>query len=355
MPNPILIVGAGPTGLTAAVELARRGILPTVIEARDAPSTLSRAVGIQPRSMRLLEPSGVTEAIRAEAIPIERAIFHDHDAPILTLPLATDPDPDERLFSLAQDRTEALLRDAFERIGGEVRYGHRLDGLAQDAGGVTATVAGRPERYDRVIGADGVRSAVRAALGVGFPGTRLPKKWSIADVISETWADAESFQVFLNDGSEVVILVPIATHRYRLISNTTDALAALPVPMETTHVNRTAAFHIDVRQAETYTVGRVHLAGDAAHCHSPFGGRGMNLGIADAADLARRIAEDDVPGYADTRHEVGAKVIAFSERGRKAVLAESHLAQGLLRTAMRVVDRLDGFKRHRLQELLLEG
>lgn len=348
----ILIVGAGPTGLTTATELARRGIVPDVIEKAEAESNLSRAVGILPSSMRILEPSGVADAIRGEAIPYRAAVFHDEARVIARLPLDVLDDPRMRLFGLAQDRTEAHLRKAFEAMGGQVRYSTELTALDQEDAAVRVTAGGEETVYDLVIGADGVYSTVREALGLEFRGHTLPEQWSIADVESPDWPAPQEFHAFLRSGGRVVVVAPLERTRFRLVSNTEDALATLPVPMNLTRVRREATFQIAVRQVEHYRSGRIFLAGDAAHCHSPVGGRGMNLGIADAADLARRIVDGDLEGYEAARHAAGRQTIALSERGRRIVTSPRAVIRGLAKATMRVIAAVPPLERRFVRDVL---
>ena len=344
----VLIVGAGPTGLTAAVELARYGIIADLIEKRKTASNLSRAVGILPASMSILEPSGVAAAIREESVAIESVVFHQEANEFARIPLKDQDDfivPD--FTALAQDRTEAHLLAAFEHYGGHIRYGEKLVNLSQDENGVAVQLTSHqdntttpPAKYDYVIGADGVHSAVRKSLGVAFEGFEIEDLWSIADVDCDDCADIQSFKIFLLDKGHVVIVVPLESARFRVISNTEDALGALPIPMNIRKVRRAAAFPISVRQVKRYSIGRVFLAGDAAHCHSPAGGRGMNLGIADAADLAKRMAHGGLDGYHSTRHTVGRHTIAFSERGRKVVTSNNKLTRLLLVNTLRMITRV---------------
>lgn len=336
MTQSILIVGAGPTGLTAAVELARQGLVPVVIEKRSDPSQLSRAVGLIPRALAVLQPSGVADAIKAEAIEFSGVALHVGARRLASLPLNFDPAT--RIWGLPQDRTEALLSDALHRYGGSVHYGTAFEGLVQDASGVTVRFGSTEARFDHVIGADGAHSPVRAALGLDFPGYDLPGHWSIADVDSPDWRDPTMFQGFLLPHGHIVVVVPLGAQRFRLISSTPDALAAVPVPMSVSNLRNSGVFTISVRQVRSYQSGRVYLAGDAAHCHSPIGGRGMNLGIADAADLAARVLAGDVTGYSAARHAEGAHVLAFSERGRRVLQSTSPLGRSLFLNAMRLVN-----------------
>ncbi|MSU89481.1 NAD(P)-binding protein [Rhodobacteraceae bacterium 2CG4] len=320
MPDEVLIVGAGPTGLTAAVELARRGVLPRVIERRDALSPLSRAVGLLPASMEILEAGGAAAAIRAEAVALRRAVFHRGARPVATLPLR--PGDGRRLLALPQDRTEAHLLAAFERRGGRVEFGRALEALEQDADGVRVVIGGRQGRVARVLGADGAHSTVRAALGLPFDGLTLDGDWSIADVDSPDWPLPEDFAIYLLPGGDACIVVPLAAGRYRVIATGPEALPMLPVPMTVARLRRAGAFRIMVRQVPEYGRGAVQLAGDAAHVHSPVGGRGMNLGIADAADWAARLDEGRLEGYSAARHAAGRATIRLSEFGRRTLLTD---------------------------------
>nr|WP_323779775.1 NAD(P)/FAD-dependent oxidoreductase [Amylibacter sp.] len=327
----ILIVGAGPTGLTAAVELARQGILADVIEKSATPSNLSRAVGVLPRSIAIFERAGVADQILQQAIAVERVIFHNQANSAVDLRLDDLPEKNHRLFALAQDQTEAVLRNRFHQLGGTVQFGCKLTQITQTEAAVNASINNAPHSYDYVIGCDGTRSAVRSGLGIAFNGIDLPEEWSIADVDATDWPNPNCFQGFLLEQGKVAIVVPLAANRFRVIANQADALAALPVPMIVTTLHREATFTISVRQVTHYQQGRVFLAGDAAHCHSPVGGRGMNLGIADAADLAGRFVAGGLEGYHAARQAEGKAVLTLSERGRRIATSQNLLLRrGLL-------------------------
>ena len=348
----VLIVGAGPTGLTAAVELARRGVPADVIEKQDSASQLSRAVGILPSSMRIFAPSGVADAIRREAIAYRAAVFHDGDRVVARFPLDEDPDGGLRLLGLAQDRTETHLRNALESMGGRVRYASALTGLAQDGNTVRARIGDEEREYDYLIGADGVHSTVRNALGLAFDGYTLSEHWSIADVDCHDWPTPAEFHGYMRSAGRIVVVAPLERARFRIVSNTGNALATLPVPMNVARVRREASFQIAVRQVEHYRLGRVFLVGDAAHCHSPVGGRGMNLGIADAADLARRLSEQDVDGYEEARRAAGRETIRLSERGRRMLTSRNSLVRSFARAALGTVAALAPVRRRAIHRLL---
>ena len=351
-PSRVLVVGGGPTGLTAAVELARRGIVADVIEKQESASQLSRAVGILPSSMQILAPSGVADAIRREAVPYQAAVFHEDTTILARLNFDESNDVGERLFGLAQDRTETHLRTAFEGMGGKVGYSVELSGLSQDDTSVRVTMGDKSAVYDYVIGADGAHSTVRHSLGLDFPGHTLPEPWSIADVECPDWPTPNEFHASLVSGGRIAIIAPLAPTRFRIVSNTPDALETLPAPMNVTTIRRTASFHISIRQVQHYRSGRVFLAGDAAHCHSPVGGRGMNLGIADAAELARRIADADLDGYDQVRRAAGRETIALSERGRRIVTSPNPLIRNLAMTALRTIAAIPPLRKRAITRLL---
>ena len=158
----ILIVGAGPAGLTTAVELARRGIVGDVIDLRESESGLSRAVGILPASLEILRPSGVTEKLLAEGMKFHQVRIYRHSSLVLDLTLKVSGADGEFILGLAEERTETHLRDVLSQFGGAVRYGTELVDLRQDANKVaTKMLDGVKAEYDYVVGADGARSTTR--------------------------------------------------------------------------------------------------------------------------------------------------------------------------------------------------
>lgn len=353
----VLIVGAGPTGLTAAVELARRGIEVEVIDRRGRASSFSRAVGIMPRSLEILEPLGVTERLLQEGVTFRQVKFYTGDVPALTLPLDV-PTPRhgfDFILAVAQDRTEDILRDAFEKLGGTVQYSTALVGLEQDNDLVTATTGdGATSSVDYLIGADGIGSTTRQILGIDFPGHDLPETWSIVDVDAEGWPNTDAFTICRLPEGEVVVVAPLEPARYRIISNTDDALSDLPLAIDVTGIRREGQFQISIRQVREYGAGRVFLAGDAAHCHSPVGGRGMNLGIADSAELAQRMVEGTLADYSASRHKDGARTIAGSERARKIMTSPNPFVRTAVHAGLKTVSLLPALQQ-RMAHTFLYG
>jgi len=349
----VLIVGAGPAGLTTAVELARRGVVSDVIDLRESGSGLSRAVGILPASLEILRRSGVTAKLLADGMKFREVRIYRHSSLALALPLKGSGADGEFVLGLAQDRTETHLRDVLSELGGTVRYGTELVDLHQDANKVTVEMRdGAKAEYDYVVGADGARSTTRTSLNIDFRGHDLPETWSIADVDAEGWPHTNAFTVCQLSGGNVVVVAPLAPKRFRVVSNTEDALAALPLKLNVTNIRRAGEFTISIRQAAQYGVGRVFLVGDAAHCHSPVGGRGMNLGIADGAELARRMVEGGLEGYGEARHKVGKETIAGSEALRKVMTSRNPVTRFLVLAVLRTASFMPALQRQFAKKIL---
>jgi len=362
----LLIVGAGPTGLTAAVELARRGIVPRVIDRKVDPLPLSRAVGINARSLALLQPSGLAERLLAAGIKVREMVIHDREQPLARIRLDRAGGPYDFLLALPQDETEAILAKRFRELGGRVEFGVELEGLAVDGERAQVKLVHRADgrveaaAYDRVLGADGVRSTVRQAARLPFEGFDLPGTWGVADLESAAWPHRDRACLFLRPRGAILVAIPIGPFRYRVVANHPKALEALPPGMTVDRLRREAEFEISIRQVPAYDAGPLFLAGDAAHCHSPAGGRGMNLGIADAASFARRFAKDEpgerpgetLAGYSAERHAHGRETIKLSEELRHTMTREQPLARWLVRTGLRLVGHIPALQKRLARQVL---
>jgi 2-polyprenyl-6-methoxyphenol hydroxylase-like FAD-dependent oxidoreductase len=338
----VLVVGAGPVGLTAALALRAHGIACRIVEKRDKPSVLSRAVGIMPETVRALDRLGAGDAIRAEGMMINRMTIKRGASVLMALDVSKGGLGSDVMIALPQNRTEEILRDALQERGVHPEYGVAVRDISTTDDIAKVKFAdGSAEDFDWVIAADGVHSTVRQCLGIDYLGVDLPEEWSIADVDVAKPFDAEQAVIYVQgDGNVFGMVLPIEPNRARVVSSTDDALAALPEPLEIETVRRTASFDISIRQAETYKMGRVLLAGDAAHCHSPVGGKGMNLGIADAVAAANAITEGETDHYTQKRHAAGARVMAASESGRKTIVSNKFFIKAATTVATFLAGRI---------------
>jgi 2-polyprenyl-6-methoxyphenol hydroxylase-like FAD-dependent oxidoreductase len=333
---PVLIVGAGPTGLAAALFLAQRGIAVRLIDAAQTPTTTSKALLVNPRTLEILHDSGVAARIMTEGVRLTGACLHRGAKLVAALDML-ELLPGQPLIGLAQARTEALLTEALLAQGVEVERGVSLQTLQQDTDRVTLSLQHADGRLETitaalVFGADGARSTVRHQLGLAFEGSSLPEPWRLWDVQLQTTLDPQRAHiVFLPDG--FMFLMALKSDVWRVIGNSADPLAQLPAGSVPGTVWWQSEFHIAHRLASRVCVGRVALGGDAAHIHSPLGARGMNLGIEDAWVFAD-CAADALDGrlqrmreYAELRevvhHRVVKKIAAITRmmRGKPAALA----------------------------------
>ncbi len=350
----ILIVGAGPVGLTAAVELARRGRTVHIIDKGTGPSGESRALGVNARTLEILEPSGVTREMLARGQKLRRLNFND--PPKLLFSIEFD-ELDHRynfMLALPQADTERLLMAALEGLAHEVHWQRELVELTRKSEGVDCrwrTPDGEhTASFDTVIGADGAHSFVREAAGIGFDGDSYPNDWSLADVRLARTVPRDEANVFQLEGS-IFGMLPLPEGRFRLISSLPDVLDHVPVQFEVAEVFWQSQFCIAHRQVETYQKGDIFLCGDAAHVHSPVGGRGMNLGIEDAATLAHMIDTGATAGYSAARHPVGRHVLQVTERQTRIFTSQSFVPRILRRYVFPFIARLPAFRARGLPEM----
>ncbi|MFD7707458.1 FAD-dependent oxidoreductase [Streptomyces sp. NPDC059786] len=314
MNTDVLIVGAGPTGLALAVDLARRGVDALVVERSDALFPGSRGKGIQPRTREVLDDLGVADAIRAAGGPYPVGMMWrdgqrqgEHRMFDATPPSEAAPYTDPLM--VPQWRTQEILFARLTELGGTVAFGRELVSLGQDADGVTAAFAsGEPVRARYAVAADGGRSAVRRALGIGMTGESVdPFPTLVADV-RVSGIDRENWHFFQSadeGGAPLLALCPLAgTKDFQLVARfpqdtdvdlSPDAIRKLVgerthlAPDAVTEVRWASDFRPRAALADRFREGRVFLAGDAAHVHSPAGGQGLNTSIQDAYNLGWKL------------------------------------------------------------------
>lgn len=318
-PKKVLIVGAGPTGLTSALELARRDIVPTVIDAKAGIDLTSRATGLSVKSLELLEASGVTPRLIAAGNKVKSSKVMQEKGRGITLNFNELAHKYNFLLCLPQNRTEEIMQKRFEELGGNVEYDTHLVSLNQTKDGTVEVVMEkngkrRTEIFDTVIGADGVNSTVRDQMDIRFKEKVYPSKWSAAEFDCKNWPHkTDEIQYFIGKGGKFAVVVPLGDDRYRAVANTDDAMSCIFGNQSIDKLHFNTAFDVSERHVKTYQKVGVFLAGDAAHTYAPAGVQGgMNLGIRDACSLARRVAEGDTKGYTRERKADGAATIRDS-------------------------------------------
>ncbi|ANM10528.1 MULTISPECIES: FAD-dependent oxidoreductase [unclassified Rhizobium] len=311
----VLISGAGAAGLTLAIELARRGVSFRLIEKLNDPFRGSRGKGIQPRTQEVFEDLGILDRIVALGglYPRQRVYSDDGSFTESDAVLREDPTPAEPYhlpLMVPQFLTEAAMRERLIELGHRPEFGCELIGFEQDKEGVTARLKSQSgEEAIRVrwlVGADGGRSFVRHALDIGFPGKTLGVRAIVADVML-TGLDRDAWHRFgEGDMQRQIGLCPLAgTELFQIqgpipLEGEIDlsaagltALVAERIGRDDIHVHSVSwasAFHMNARLADRYRLGRVFLAGDAAHTHPPTGGQGLNTSVQDAYNLGWKLA-----------------------------------------------------------------
>lgn len=311
----VIIVGAGPTGLSLAVQLIRYGIDFVIFDKKEGITDLSKALVVHARTLEIYDQVGLAQkAVEGGEIVQKGALMHDGkiSARLDFSGFGGQLSPFPFLLIFEQSKNERLLYEHLQRNGKEVRWQTELESLTQDVGGVRAVLKAANGETQAIkarylVGCDGASSRTRHFLGLPFEGSTYPRLFYVADVEMEFQADAATFYALLGQDSFVLIVPMQGEKHWRLIGNmpeyndqvdrdvTFDEIEnkvkqLLQHPLEITTVRWFSSYKVHTRHAEPFSVGKCFLAGDAAHIHTPAGGQGMNTGIQDAYNLAWKIA-----------------------------------------------------------------
>jgi 2-polyprenyl-6-methoxyphenol hydroxylase-like FAD-dependent oxidoreductase len=338
----VLICGAGAAGLALAIDLARRGVAFRLIEKAETPFRGSRGKGIQPRSLEVFEDYGIVDRLFATGgpyPPIREYGPHGNyvDAPISDARGPTPAEPFSAPLMVPQFLTEAVMRERLAELGHQPEFGRELTGFSQDAKGVTAQVGGGVVRAHYLIGTDGGHSLVRHSLGIDFPGETLGVRAIVADVELEG-IGRDAWHRFGSDMRQILLCPLAGTQLFQVqgpvplegdVDLTAEGLTKLAAErtgrdIVIRSVVWASAYSMNARLADRYRVGRVFLAGDAAHIHPPTGGQGLNTSVQDSYNLGWKLAA--VLGGAPE------KLLATYEEERRPIAA------GMLGLATRLLD-----------------
>jgi 2-polyprenyl-6-methoxyphenol hydroxylase-like FAD-dependent oxidoreductase len=346
----VMICGAGAAGLTLAIDLARHGVAFRLIDKNEEPFRGARGKAIQPRSQEVFEDLGIVDRLVAVGgrYPPQRVYRDDgrnEESPIM---LERDPTPNEpyaMTVMVPQFLTEAAMRERLAELGHRPQYGVELNGFEQDAEGVTAHIRGargaETLRVRYLVGADGGGSLVRRALDVGFPGKSLDIRAVVADVYLEGLG-RDAWHRFEDGTPNQISLCPLrGTDLFQLqaiiplegdIDLSAQGLTAMTVRRtgrNDIHIHSVpwaSVYNMNARLADRFRVGRVFLAGDAAHVHPPNGGQGLNTSVQDAYNLGWKLAAV-LGGAPET-------LLATYEEERRPI------ATGMLGLSLKLLDEL---------------
>jgi 2-polyprenyl-6-methoxyphenol hydroxylase-like FAD-dependent oxidoreductase len=335
----VLICGGGAAGLSLAIDLARRGVDFRLIEKAEKPFHGSRGKGIQPRSLEVFEDYGIVDRLFATGGPYPPVREYHPDGSFSESLLAepggpTPAEPYHAPVMVPQFLTEAVMRERLAELGYRVEFGHELTGFTQDEASVTAQVGDEVVRARYLVGADGGHSIVRRTLDVDFPGKTLGVRAIVADVELQG-IDRDAWHRF-GSGMGQIMLCPLAGTNLMQVQGPVplegdvdlSAAALTALVRERTgrditiwSVSWASAYLMNARLADRYQVGRVFLAGDAAHTHPPTGGQGLNTSVQDSYNLGWKLAavlrgapEALLGTYETERRPIAAGMLGMSTR-----------------------------------------
>ena len=373
----VLIVGAGPVGLLLANECARRGLRWRLVETHPSQSGQSKALAIFPRTLEILDMAGVVGPFLEVANRVTSVAIVANGRRLAHMPFTPPDTPYPFIAMVPQDVTERLLAAQLRRRGGEVEYETSFVTAVQRDDRVRVVLERRGERSELsaafVVGCDGAHSTVRHLLNLPFAGAEYDSSFMLADVDTNDVLPADQLQLCPSAFGPVAIF-PMSATRRRIVATIERAAGGAaptlevvrqvlrqraPGGIEVRALHWSSYFRVHRRHAARLRVGRMFIAGDAAHIHSPFGGQGMNTGMHDVwnlvwkLDLVLRGRGNDtlLESYGAERLPVIERVIETTDRLTRVMGAPSALAQTLRDAIIPIVSRLAPFQHAFVQRL----
>lgn len=299
----VLIAGAGATGLTLAVELLRRDVSVRVVDIADEPFVGSRGKGVQPRSLEILDIMGLADTFVESGTLYPQVMVHLGPISFARRSLGTHHTPTEdrpypNIIMVPQWRTEEILRGKVQALGGSIERGVGLETLSQDHTSVSVSLTnGQVERAEYVVACDGGRSSTRSALGLELHGATLDDKTSVVADLEIDGLDHQFWHAYPLAGGGMHSLAPLPGGTLfqlqapeRIAANGLDVGVQRLTGKKVGRVGWQSRYRHQARMVDRYRVGRVFIAGDAAHLHPPSGGQGLNTGLQDAFNLGWKLS-----------------------------------------------------------------
>ncbi len=369
----VIIAGGGPTGSMLAGELRLHGVRVLVLERDAEPAAYVRSLGLHVRSIEVMDQRGLLERFLAHGrqFPVGGGYFAAIDKPVPELDTAHG-----YILGIPQPVTDRLLAEHATELGAEIRRGCEVVGVSQDEDGVSVELAdGTRLRSRCLVGCDGGRSTVRKLLGIGFPGQPAQAETLLGEMeVTETQETIAAVVTEIRQTEKRFGLGPVGEGRYRVVVPAEGVAEDRSVPPTLEEFKRQlraysgtdfgvhsprwlSRFGDATRLAERYRVGRVLLAGDAAHVHPPLGGQGLNLGIQDAfnlgwklsAEITGRAPEGLLDSYESERRPVAAAVLD-NTRVQTLLISTDPTAQAVRRLMSELMD-FEGVTRHLIEKV----
>jgi 2-polyprenyl-6-methoxyphenol hydroxylase-like FAD-dependent oxidoreductase len=319
---------------------------------------------VHARTLEVLDELGASEDLISRGLPVTRFAVRDGSRRLITVPFDKLPTAFPYTLMVPQYETEAVLVARLRALGGEVHRPYQVASVSQDEDGVMLTMGtGETLQAAYAVGADGMHSAVREASGIGFTGNAYAESFVLADVTMD-WAPGPE-EVSLTFGvAGLTVVAPLPNGHYRIVATVQEAPESpdldfvqrllderTTVRAEITSLAWSSRFRVHHRVADQYRAGRLLLAGDAAHVHSPAGGQGMNTGIQDGYALGRAFATGTLDGYEARRRPVAQRVVAFTDRMTHMATTRSAAARAARNVALPMLGRIPAFRTRLATEL----
>jgi len=368
----VLVVGAGPVGLATAISLIAAGHDVTLIDGQGEGANTSRAAVVHPRTLEALEEIGVSKPMVALGLHTTRFTIRDRDRLLVPIRFDQLKSAYDFILMIPQNVTEQVLLERFTELGGVVHRPYAAKSLHQDGEGVTVSLADGSEiRARYVVGADGMHSVIRDEAGLGFHGETLPLSLVLADIRVDGGLSRDEVVLHFSR-TGMLVVAPLPNGTFRLVAEIDPApehpdVAFAQELLDTRGPGGSRAkvqevvwgsrFRIHERVVPSYRAGRVLLAGDAAHTHSPAGGQGMNLGLRDAVALGNALSlalrenrTEALDEYAEASRAEALQVVALAHRLTKLATAPAAV-RPIRNLVLRTLAMLPAFRRTLAEQL----